>query len=403
MAIFTLAISATALIMASDTPTITPEVRALHERVLTLDTHVDIGRNYATYLLDPGQMTSAQVDLPKMRAGGLDAAFFIIYTGQGPLDEQGLADARAHAEESYQAIDRMIRAYPDQIALARSADEIEAIHASGRKVALIGIENPYPLGLSVDDVPMWAARGVRYISMTHFGNNQFGGSSNPNLAAGDLPEDTGLTSLGRDLVRALNDYGIMVDVSHGGPTTMRQAAELSRAPIIASHSGVKAVLDHPRNLSDEQLEIIRDVNGVAQMVALRSYVKANHPELASAQEAVLAEMGLETREARAAISDQQRFELMTRLEALHEQYGSATISDFVDHIDHAAQVAGIDHVGIASDFDGGGGVGGWMNAAETPAVTAELVRRGYSEADIAKIWGGNLMRVMRDVEAAARD
>jgi membrane dipeptidase len=164
------------------------EARALHARVLTLDTHVDIGRGYATDQLDPGRFTRAQVDLPKMRAGGLDAMFLIVYTGQGARDAEGYAKAAASAEDSYRAIRRAIDAYPDQIALATTADEVEAIHASGRKVALIGMENAYPLGPSIDGVPLWAERGVRYVGLTHMGHNQFGGSSNPNPALGDAPK-----------------------------------------------------------------------------------------------------------------------------------------------------------------------------------------------------------------------
>ena len=165
--------------------------RSLHDRVLTMDTHVDIGQGYATAALDPGGFTRAQVDLPKMRDGGLDAAFFIVYVGQGLISPIGYEEAAEEAEDKYQAIMRMIRGYRDQIALATTADDVEAIHESGRLVALIGMENSWPLGEDLDNVAMWAERGVRYVSITHFGNNQFGGSSNPNLAQGDPTEDPG--------------------------------------------------------------------------------------------------------------------------------------------------------------------------------------------------------------------
>ena len=377
-------------------------LQALHDRLLLIDTHVDIGEGYATAALDPGGFSAAQVDLPKMRAGGLDAAFFIVYTGQGGLDDVSLADARQSAENAYAAINRMIRAYPDQIALARTANEVEAIAASGRRVALIGMENAYPLGNSLDDLPMWAARGVRYVSVTHFGNNQFGGSSNPNIANGEPAEDPGLSDLGRQLIPALNDLGIMVDISHVGKTTMLEAVALSRAPVMASHSGAHGVYENARNLDDEQLQAIRDNGGVAQMVAFRGYVQPNTPDHIAAIEALQIRLGMETRAARAASTDAQQH-YRAELTALRDQFPGVTISDFADHIDHAISVIGVDHVGIASDFDGGGGVDGWEDASQTLEVTRELVLRGYSEADLAKIWGGNVLRVMRAVEAAAAE
>lgn len=378
------------------------EVRAIHDRILTIDTHVDIPSGYATSRLDPNTWTRLQVDLPKMRAGGLDAAFFIVYVQQRDLDEEGFATARARAEETYQAIMRMVRANPERIALATTADEVEAIYESGRLIALIGIENSYFMGENIEEeVPLWAARGARYASLTHFRNNQFGGSSNPDLSAGDPMEDPGLTDLGRRLVELLNDHGIMVDISHVGPRTSLEAIQMSRAPVIASHSGARAVYDHPRNLSDALLDAIRDNGGVAQMVAFRSYLRDIDPGLTAAMAELRSEFGLDqpggwersTPESRAAYQD--------RLAALRAQFPDATIADMADHIDYAVQRIGIDHVGIVSDFDGGGGVRGWDDASETPNVTAELLRRGYSEEDIAKLWGGNVLRVMRGVEAAA--
>jgi membrane dipeptidase len=374
------------------------EARALHGRVLTLDTHVDIGRGYATDQLDPGRFTRAQVDLPKMRAGGLDAKFLIVFTSQGALDEAGYAKAAASAEDSYRAIRRAIEAYPDQIALATTADEVESIHASGRKVALIGMENAYPLGPSIEGVPLWAERGVRYVGLTHMGHNQFGGSSNPNPALGDAPEDGGLTPLGRDLVMALNDHGILVDISHVGKRSMLEAVALSRAPVIASHSGASGRYANARNLDDEQLKAIRDNGGVAQMVAFRSYVAALAPEVAAG----IAELRAKhiangwdaASEADIAAYNQGVLDLRAR-------YSDVGLDAFVDHIDYAVDLIGIDHVGIASDFDGGGGVVGWDNAAETLNVTWELMRRGYSEDEIGKLWSGNVLRLLRAAQEAA--
>ena len=378
------------------------EARAIHDRLLTIDTHIDTGPDFATAALDPGAMTRAQVDLPGMRIGGLDAGFFIVYTGQGPLDPEGYAAARQAAEEKYCGIERMLRAYPDQIALARSADDVEQIAASGRLVALIGMENAYPLTDSIADVPIWAARGVRYLSMTHFGNNQFGGSSNPVASRGDPADDPGLTDLGRALIPALNDAGIMVDLSHVGRRTGLEALALSRAPVIASHSGARAVFYNPRNLDDEQLQAIVDVGGVAQMVAFRSYLGNVDPEVTAALEELRARLGLTGGAAYRTASPVTLDEFAQERTRIRSEHPDVTLSAFADHVDHAVRVAGIDHVGLSGDFDGGGGVQGWDSAAETFNVTWELLRRGYTEDDVAKLWSRNVLRVMRATEATAR-
>ena len=372
---------------------------ALHSRLLTIDTHIDLSRGYASHQHDPGRFTAAQNDLPKMRAGGLDAAFLILYTGQGALDDAGFAAARANAEDDFQRIQRMIRAYPDQVGLARSADEVDALHAKGRIAALLGMENAYPLGRSVQDVAMWAARGVRYVGITHMGHNQFAGSSNPNAELGDAPEDPGLSELGRQLVDALNDHGVLIDVSHVGKRSMLEATQRSRAPVIASHSGASGVYRNLRNLDDEQLDAIRDNGGVAQMVAFRAYVAEPDPALTAGIAALRA---LYIGKGWEAASDADLAAYSTGVAALRAKYPDVTLAQFVDHIDYAVKRIGIEHVGIASDFDGGGGVRGWDDASETANVTRELMARCYSEAQIRALWGGNLLRVMRAAESAAR-
>jgi membrane dipeptidase len=385
-------------------PALEARARALHDKIVTLDTHVDIPLEYATAAMDPGGFTTAQVDLPKMRAGGLDAAFFIVYTPQGKLDEQGYAEARRIAMTRLRAIHRMVNAYPREIAFSPRARDVAKIVKSGRKAALIGVENSFPLGPAPTqaDIDRLHADGVRYAGITHFGHNQFGDSSNPNIDAGD-PEERwgGLSPAGRDLVAMLNRAGVMVDVSHAGRKTMMQALEASKAPIIASHSGVKAVADSPRNLDDEQLRALAANGGVAQMVALDAYVKVLTPEQIAFRDRIRKEMGLETPAQRSAASAEKEAEYDKRVAAIFDIAPRASVVDFVNHIDHAVKVAGVDHVGIASDFDGGGGIVGWENAAETLNVTREMVRRGYSDEAIAKIWGGNLLRVLGAVEETA--
>lgn len=372
---------------------------ALHSQLLTVDTHVDIDPNYGSVKFDPGVFTRAQVDFPKMRAGGLDAAFLVLYSGQGALSKEGYGEAQAMVERKYEGIVRALRAYPDQAGLATSADEVRALHAAGKRAILMGMENAYPLGPDASQVPLWAKRGVRYVSITHMGNNQFGGSSNPNAKLGDGKDDPGLSAAGKDLVKALNDNGIMVDVSHVGKRTMLEAATLSRAPILASHSGAKAVHDNLRNLDDEQLDAIKNSGGVAQMVAFRSYVGATDPAI----EAGMKELGAKYfpdgwEKAKPEAMEAFRAEMLA-LRAKHHDIG---LREFVDHIDHAVKRIGIEHVGIASDFDGGGGVAGWDDASQSANVTRELMRRCYSQADISALWGGNLLRVMSEVQAKAR-
>ncbi len=380
------------------------KARAIHERVMALDTHVDIPLDYATHAADPGGFTKLQTDLPKMRAGGLDAAFFIVYTPQGPLTDDGYAKARAIAVTRLAAIHRFVAGYPDEIGLARTAREARAIAKSGRKVAFIGMENAFPLGPDPQpaDIDRIAADGVRYAGITHFGHNQFGDSSNPNTDAGEVEgPNGGLTAKGRALVGMLNRSGIMVDVSHASRDVMVQAAALSSAPIIASHSGAKAVADSPRNLDDAQLQALKANGGVVQIVALDVYVKPLNADQTALQDKIRKEMKLESPAARSAMTPAVEAEYDSRMAERWKLSPRASVADFVDHIDHVVKTIGVDHVGIASDFDGGGGVAGWENAGETLNVTRELVRRGYSEADIAKIWGGNLLRVLEAVEKEA--
>ncbi|RKQ70716.1 membrane dipeptidase [Litorimonas taeanensis] len=389
-ALLLLAVSASACVAES-----TRTASEIHDQTLTLDTHIDIPLTYMTEI-NPAELTDLQVDLPKLAEGKLDSGFWIVYTPQGDLTDEGYAQASEIAETRIAAITALTQTHSNNFELAKTAADVRRIVAAGKHAVLVGMENAYPLGESIESIPFWAERGVRYVGLTHFGHNQFGDSSNPNSQRDQGPKWNGLSPLGQDLVRALNDNGIMVDVSHTGKATMMQAADLSRTPIIASHSGVKAVADTERNLDDEQLLKIKAVNGVAQMVALGAYVKLPTAEQKAARDALDKEFG-----DRSSWDQAKRNLYVLRRAEITAMAPEANVSDFVDHIDHAVKVAGIDHVGIASDFDGGGGVEGWRDASETENVTAELVRRGYSEGDIAKIWGENLLRVMEAVEADA--
>ncbi|MEZ5418889.1 MAG: dipeptidase [Vicinamibacterales bacterium] len=405
-ALLTLVLPAAAVAQGPDTALVA-KARAIHDRVITLDTHVDIdpgefagkARNYTERL-------DSQVNLPKMEAGGLDAAFFIVYVGQGPLTADGYAKAYAQAVEKFDAIQRLTKEIaPDRIGLALSADDVRAIAKSGRKVALIGVENAYPLGTDLGRVKEFYDRGGRYMSLAHNGHSQFA-DSNTGERDGRWMHN-GLSDLGRQLIAELNRWGIMVDVSHPSKQANLQAMALSKAPVIASHSAARALADHSRNMDDEQLEALKKNGGVIQTVAFDSYVKIKPPD-SPARAAAVAKVRDEfrTRGGGGNLSDDVRAAFRARMAEVDKQFPPpprATVADFVNHIDYLVKKIGIDHVGIASDFDGGGGVEGWNSAEETFNVTLELVRRGYTEAQIGQLWSGNLLRVMDEVQKVARD
>ncbi len=396
----------------ADESAIVAKARAIHERVLTLDTHKDIPDLLApsSYPDDPEEAEKlrrrcdptfrgdAQVDFPKMREGHYDCAFFIVYVGQGALNPPSYKRALKAANIKFDAIHRMARLHPEHIEIAYTPDDVERISKSGKLVACIGIENGYPMGTDLGLIEEFHKKGARYMSIAHNRHSQLGDSHTP-----AEPLHGGLTELGVKAVAELNRVGIMVDISHAAKSTMMQVLEVSKAPVIASHSGARAICDHTRNLDDEQLLALKKNGGVIQCVALGSFVKDSRQRnqaIGDLRESV----GLpRSRWVREPIPDFQAkmAAFQKGMVEVDKKYPPANVKDFVDHIDHAVQLIGIDHVAISSDFDGGGGVEGWNNAAETFNVTLELVRRGYAEEDIAKIWSGNTLRLWRDVQKVA--
>jgi membrane dipeptidase len=385
----------------------------IHERCLTLDTHKDISNQLAPEQLpsdpataatyrnkyDPSVRGSQQVDFVKMREGQYDCAFFIVYTPQRKLTNAGYRGALLEANKKFDAIHRMCRLFPDDIGLATTADDVERLHREGKLIACIGIENGYPMGLDLARIEEFHKRGARYMGIAHNGHTQLGDSHTPE----DKPMHNGLSELGRKAIGEMNRVGIMVDVSHASKAAMMQAIACSKAPVIASHSGARAINDHSRNLDDEQLLAIKANRGVVQCVALASFLKSN-ADRDAAVAALRTELGI-ARGTTDTLSDTERqakwAQLQQAMPAINKVHPPANVKDYVDHIEHIIRIAGIDHVGIGSDFDGGGGITNWQNAAESRNVTRELVRRGYSEADIQKIWSGNLLRVWRAVEEVA--
>ena len=379
------------------------KARRIHESALTIDSHVDIaGADYATERLDPGvDNPKLRCDLVKMAAGGVDAVFLAVYTGQGPRDAERYRLIHETALGRFEAIHRLTRLYPDRCALATRPDDVERIVKSGKRAIMIGIENGYPIGTDLANVEKFYDLGARYITLSHNGHNQICDSCNPRAELGDqASEHDGLSLFGRQVVAEMNRLGIMVDVSHVASTSFREVIETSRAPIIASHSGCKGVYDHPRNLDDRELRALAANGGVIQVVAVPEFLNGLSAERKEAMRELAARIGMpggsDEPDLKQATAEQRK-EWRAGKEAIKRRYPIATIKDYVDHIDHAVKVAGADHVGIGSDFDGGGGVPGFDNHGDSLNVTVELVRRGYSEEDIGKIWGGNLMRVWRAV------
>lgn len=376
--------------------------RAIHERTITIDTHDDISPNFATAESDPGQREGRQVTLPRMREGGLDMAFFVVYVGQTERTPENYAAAQERAVELFDAIHRLTdEMYPDQIGLALTPDDVERLHAEGKLAAAIGIENGFSIGADLSLMADYHARGARYFGLTHIGHNDLADSSIPRENLGDVEEEHGgVSEFGRQAIAEANRLGLMVDVSHASGKSAVDAALLSKAPVIASHSATRALADTPRNLTDDELLAIRDNGGVVQVVAFDGYVKIPSDEKQAALTALRENAPFESW---ATATPEQRDAYREARAKLDNEYPGATVSDFVDHIDHAVKLIGIDHVGISSDFDGGGGVTGWNDASQTFNVTLELVKRGYSEEDIRKMWGGNLLRVWREVERVAAE
>ncbi len=396
------------------------KARGIHDRVIALDTHDDIDPANFTRQKNYTQRLDTQVNLPKMKEGGLDASFFIVYVGQGPLTPEGYDSAYKQAVAKFDAVHHLTKEIaPDQIELALTAADVPRIARTGKKVALIGIENAYSLGTDIKRVKEFYDRGGRYMSLAHNGHSQFADSNTGERDGKWL--HNGLSEMGKQVIAEMNKWGIMVDLSHPSKAANMQALALSKAPVIASHSAARALADHSRNMDDEQLEALKKNGGVIQTVAFASYVKVakpDSPERAAAIAALRKEFGLPApgggpggggggggRGGLNALAADQRAKYTARMAEIDKKTPGdprATVADFVNHIDYLVKKIGLDHVGISSDFDGGGGVTGWNGAEETFNVTLELVKRGYTEEQIGKLWSGNLRRVMAEVEKVAK-
>jgi membrane dipeptidase len=447
-----------------DVAALTAKAKLIHSHVIKLDTHNDIEPSNFTADCNYTMRLTTQVNIPKMVEGGMDVSFMIVYVGQGPLTPEGYDNAYRQAVAKFDAVHRLTeKIAPDNIGLALTPADVLSLHRKNLRIAVIGVENGYPIGTDIKRVKEFYDRGGRYMSLAHNGNSQLA-DSNTGETQGYL-YNNGLSPLGREVIAEMNRLGMMVDLSHPSKGANMEAMRLSQAPVIASHSGVRALADVSRNMDDEQLLALKKNGGVIQVVGFASYVKTDSKERTEALAKLRDEFGLATqgrggargggggggrgrgatagapggdavanaqrpcsvesadgsapqgRGARGgggrgrgnaaldALSAERRAEYDKRLAEIDAKFppaGRANVKDFVNHIDYAVKLIGIDHVGISSDFDGGGGIDGWNSAAEAFNVTLELVRRGYTEEQIGKMWSGNLLRVWGEVEKVAQ-
>jgi membrane dipeptidase len=423
-------------------PALIAKAKAIHARVLKLDTHNDIEPSNFTADCNYTMRLTTQVNIPKMVEGGMDVSFMIAYVGQGPLTQQGYDKAYQEAVAKFDAIHRLTeKIAPDSIGLALTPADVLALHKKNLRIAVIGIENGYPIGTDIKRVKEFYDRGGRYMSLAHNGNSQLA-DSNTGEKDGYL-YNNGLSPLGREVIAEMNRLGMMVDLSHPSKGANLEAIRLSKAPVIASHSAVRALANVSRNMDDEQLLALKKNGAVIQIVGFASYIKPEPPERTEAIMQLREEFGLPTGRGRArgavatepanttracpvegsnagarrpagrsladygvdTLSPDKRDEYHKKLAEIDAKMPAparANVSDFVNHIDYAVKLIGIDHVGISSDFDGGGGIDGWNSAAEAFNVTLELVKRGYTEEQIGKLWSGNLLRVWGEVQKAAQ-
>lgn len=385
----------------AEAPVVTKQVYQLHQKLLTLDSHLDTpaSLDLPGWSIEEGHEVHGdytQVDLPRMKKGGLDGGFWAIYTGQGPVTIEGFRKARDFAILRGLSIRNMVAADPANFALALEAKDAAPIAAAGKRVVYLSIENAYPLGEDVTLLKTFYDIGVRVSGFAHFAHNQFADSSTD---PSGKPRFGGLSPLGKELLKEMNRLGIVPDASHSSDQVLDDLLALSTTPILLTHSGCKAIYGHPRNIDDDHLKALAAKGGVIQMNAYGTYLRASKPN-PQRQEALKALFGQLREDAK--LSPEKRAELLAKRQEIDRLYPDTdrpTFDDFMAHMLHALKVVGPDHVGIGADWDGGGGVVGMEDVVDLPKITAALLKAGYSEADIQKIWSGNVLRVLAANEA----
>ena len=373
----------------------------IHDRVLTVDTHADTPLR----MIEPGfdlaerhdpLETGSKVDYPRMKEGGLDAIFFAAFVSQDIRDDDGNERAKKLVIQMIDSVVSSTEQNASLVGLALTPQDAYALEKDGKRAIYLAIENGYPIGSDLKNIELFYDKGVRYITLVHSSNNDIADSATDSSGA----EHEGLSAFGEEVVKEMNRLGIMVDVSHASDDVFFDAIAVSEAPIIATHSNARSVTEHQRNMSDEMLRLMAENGGVVQMTLLSSYLRDEppNPERSAALEELRSSM-----KNVGVMTPEERAERRSAFNEINEKFPTplATVKHVVDHIDHMVSIAGIDHVGIGCDFDGGGGIDGVFDASEVMNITIELVRRGYSEEDIEKIWGKNVMRVFEEVQKVA--
>lgn len=399
------------------------QAEELQERIISFDSHVTVPLDFGSTGNEADKDGSGQFDLAKAGRGRLSGAALTIFgwpeIWNGPnaphRPTDGFVDAARNEQEArYKILTGMVRDFPNQVAIAYTPDDFRRLHGEGKFAVFLSMLNAYPLGTDLDQLDHWTARGMRMFGFSYVGNNAWSDSSRPLPFFNDTPDALdGLSELGKQAVHRLNDLGVIIDVSQMSTKALEQVSQLSRAPFVASHSAPRALVDIPRNLSDKEMQLIKDSGGVVQVVGFGAYIRPLSQPTRDKLNALRArfdlqpltglEMALMPGDPIITVWPPQRFgEYASALYGILETEPKATLKDFGDAIDYAVKKVGIDHVGISSDFNDGGGLDGWKDVSEGRNITAELLQRGYSEADIAKLWGGNFLRVWDQVQKSAK-
>ncbi|MFA5814818.1 MAG: membrane dipeptidase [Bacteroidales bacterium] len=377
------------------------KAKKIHQEVYTVDSHNDTPMSFGDADFNMAERHNvknggSRMDFPRMKEGGLDGAFFAVFTGQGPLTDDGRQSAYLRAKTTFDNIYKTAAKHADLAGIALTPKDGYRLNKEGKTSMFIGLENGYPIGLDINRIQEFYNLGTRYITLCHTKNNDICDSSTDK--AGSL--HNGLSDFGKLVVAEMNRLGIMVDVSHMSDKSFYDVIATSKVPVIASHSCAKALCDNPRNMSDEMLLTLAQNGGVIQMCVFSAYVKSPDPNPArDSAESALRQKYRDW----SKLSPEEQKVARSAYRAVRQKYPEklATVSDLVDHIDHIVKIAGIDHVGIGTDFDGGGGLADCMDASQMENITLELVKRGYAKKNIAKIWSGNLFGVMNEVEIYA--
>jgi len=388
------------MLLVSCTPgeeKISQKADRLHKDMLAVDTHCDTPMRLFRGNYDLGiRNDKGCIDLPRMKEGGLDAEFFAIFIDQGPRTPEAYEIEYRNTLGTFDSIKNSVGRYPDLADIALTPDDAYRLKGEDRIAIFIGIENGYPVGTDISKVKEYYDLGARYITLCHSSNNDICDSSTDKSG----PEYNGLSAFGEEVVKEMNRIGMMIDVSHISDDSFYDVLAASKAPVIASHSSCRALCESPRNLNDEMLQALKNNGGVIQICILSDYLK--QPEPNPEFDEKIKELREKWQALGPDLTDAQQEQRWDEFSELKQQYVKlATVTDAVNHIQHVIDIIGIDYVGIGSDFDGGGGIEGCTDVSMMKNITKELLRRGYSREEITKIWGGNFMRVMREVQAMA--